>query len=352
MGLMPDATLHCPDAPDELPDADPLPDRSHIHPALVPDVSVCIVNWNCSDLLRKCLASLYGRPQGVRFEVIVVDNASTDGAAEMVADEFPQVRLVRNRENGGFSRGNNQAAAAARGRYLFFLNNDTELLPGTLREFVRFADRNPGVGMVGPRLRGADGNLQISYRRRPTLPALLHRVSLLRWTGVFRKAYYRYRRSTFDPNGIKPVEVLMGAAVFLPRSVFEQSGRWDERYRFGGEDLDLSTQVGRRHPVVFVGTVEVKHHGRVASRANAGYVAPNVMIGYVHYFRKSGVGPVALFAYKLLVTLDAPFQCLCKLAQGGLRYLRGKPEKARKSWLAAEGTWRFLRSELVRFWRA
>jgi N-acetylglucosaminyl-diphospho-decaprenol L-rhamnosyltransferase len=270
----------------------------------------------------------------------------------MVAAEFPQVTLVRNPENVGFSRGNNQAAAVARGRYLFFLNNDTELAPETLSEFARFADRNPGVGMVGPRLRGADGALQISYRRRPTLPALLHRISLLRWTGVFRKAYYRYRRDTFDPNGVKPVEVLMGAAVFLPRSVFEQSGRWDERYRFGGEDLDLSTQVGRRHPVVFVGTVEVTHYGRVASRANAVFVAPNVAIGYVHYFRKSGVGPVALFAYKLLVTVDAPVQLAAKLTQCGLRKLRGKQDKARKSWLAARGVWRFMRSELVRFWQA
>jgi N-acetylglucosaminyl-diphospho-decaprenol L-rhamnosyltransferase len=338
-----------------LPDV-PVPGAADLDPtpvpAVAPDVSVCIVNWNCVDLLRACLRSLYARPQGVRFEVIVVDNASTDGAADMVAAEYPAVTLVRNRENSGFSRGNNQAAAVACGRYLFFLNNDTELAPETLREFVRFADRNPGVGMVGPRLRGADGNLQISYRRRPTLAALLHRVSLLRWTGLFRGAYYRYRRDTFDPDGVKPVEVLMGAAVFLPRAVFEGSGRWDERYRFGGEDLDLSTQVGRRHPVVFVGTVEVTHHGRVASRANAGFVAPNVAIGYVHYFRKSGVGPLPLFVYKTLVTLDAPLQLGGKLVQGGLRLARGKRAKAYKSWLAARGAWGFMRTEMVRFWLA
>jgi N-acetylglucosaminyl-diphospho-decaprenol L-rhamnosyltransferase len=144
----------------------------------------------------------------------------------------------------------------------------------------------------------------------------------------------------------------MGAAVFLPRAVFEGSGRWDERYRFGGEDLDLSTQVGRRHPVVFVGTVEVTHHGRVASRANAGFVAPNVAIGYVHYFRKSGVGPLPLFVYKTLVTLDAPLQLGGKLVQGGLRLARGKRAKAYKSWLAARGAWGFMRTEMVRFWLA
>lgn len=320
-------------------------------PAVV-DVSVCIANWNCRELLRRCLESLYDQPQGVAFEVVVVDNASADGAADMVAAEFPGVTLVRNRENRGFSKANNQAAALARGRYFFFLNNDTVVPPDTLRKFLEFAEANPSVGMVGPRLRGGDGREQISYRRRPTLGALLHRVSLLRWTGLFRRAYYEYRRESFDPDGVRPVEVLMGAAVFLPRAVFEDSGRWDEQYRFGGEDIDLSTQVGRRRELVYVGDVEVVHYGRVSSRKNIGFAAPNVAIGYVHYFRKAGATPTALRVYKLFVTADAPVQCVGKVIQAGARLLRGRPDKARKSWLAARGLWHFMTREMVRFWKA
>lgn len=323
-----------------------------IDPSAVIDVSVCIANWNCCDLLRRCLESLFQQDQGVAFEVIVVDNASSDGAAEMVAAEFPQVKLVRNGENLGFSKANNQAATIARGRYFFFLNNDTVVPAGTLRQFFEFAEANPSVGMVGPRLRGADGVFQISYRRRPTLGALLHRISLLRWTGLFRRAYYEYRRDSFDPEGVRPVEVLMGAAVFLHRSVFEDSGRWDEQYRFGGEDIDLSTQVGMRRPLVYVGDVEVVHYGRVSSRKNVGFSAPNVAIGYVRYFRKSGSSRAALLLYKALVTLDAPLQCIGKLMQGAIRHLRGRRDKAKKSWLAARGLWHFLRHELVRFWAA
>lgn len=317
-----------------------------------PDVTVCIANWNCRALLRRCLESLFDQDQGVPFEVVVVDNGSTDGAAEMVAADFPQVELVRNADNRGFSTANNQAAALARGRYLFFLNNDTIVPAGTLRQFFEFAEANPTVGMVGPRLRGTDGAFQISYRRRPTLGALLHRVSLLRWTGLFRRAYYDYRRDTFDPEGVKPVEVLMGAAVFLPRAVFEDSGRWDEQYRFGGEDIDLSTQVGRARPLVYVGSVEVVHYGRVSSRKNIGFAASGVAVGYVRYFRKAGASRGALWAYKALVTLDAPVQCAGKLVQGAVRLATGRRAKAKKSLLAARGLWHFLRNELVRFWRA
>jgi GT2 family glycosyltransferase len=259
---------------------------------------------------------------------------------------------VRNPANLGFSRANNQAATVARGRYLFFLNNDTELPAFALRSFVNYAEANPAVGMLGPRLVGPDGGFQVSYRRRPTLRALLHRVSFVRWIGLFRMEYYDYRRGTFEPAGVKPVEVLMGAAVFLPRAAFETAGRWEERYRFGGEDLDLSTQVGKRQSVVFFGDVDVRHAGRVASRANVGYVAGNVAVGYATYLRRAGVGPVALTIYKLFVTVDAPVTIAAKLIQSVVRSARGRPVKAAKSRAAARGTWHFLTRDLLRFWRA
>jgi N-acetylglucosaminyl-diphospho-decaprenol L-rhamnosyltransferase len=320
--------------------------------AVTPVVSVCIANWNCCELLHGCLVSLFDSDQGVSFEVIVVDNGSTDGAAEMVAEKFPEVRLVRNRDNRGFSAANNQAATLAQGEYLFFLNNDTLVPSRALAALAEYSRSHPDVGMIGPRLRGGRGEDQISYRAKPTLAALLHRVGLLRWTGLFRNAYYDYRRNSFVADGVRPVEVLMGAAVFLRRELFESSGRWDETYRFGGEDLDLSTQVGLRKPLVYVGDVEIIHFGRVASRANVSFSSPNVAIGYVHYFRKCGVGNGRLRLYKLLVTLDAPIQGAAKLLQAGVRWLRGDRVRSAKSRLAAVGIWHFLANDLVRFWRA
>jgi N-acetylglucosaminyl-diphospho-decaprenol L-rhamnosyltransferase len=316
------------------------------------EVSVCIANWNCAPLLRRCLASLLTYPQGVSFDVVVVDNASTDGAAAMVAAEFPRVKLVRNRENRGFAVASNQAAAAGGGRYLFFLNNDTEVPPQTLHSLVEHARANPGVGLIGPRLREPSGAVQISYRRRPTVAALLHRLSLFRWTGLFRDAYKDYRRGSFRAEGTRPVEVLMGPAIFIPRDVFAAVGGWDERYRFGLEDIDLSMHVGRSRPVLYVDDVEVIHHGRVSSRANVGFVAPSVATGYVQFFRKSGVGRWPLFWYKLAVTLDAPAQLIGKVIEAIARRATGQRRNAAQSWAAARGLWSFLRFELARFWRA
>lgn len=313
------------------------------------DVSVCIANWNCRDALRGCLESLLDQDQGVRLEVIVIDNASTDGAAEMVAREFPEVILHVNPANVGFARANNQAAAHARGRYLFFLNNDTRVPLGALRRLLAYAAAHPEVGMIGPRLLNAQGRPQVSYRMRPTVGTLLHRAHLLRWTGLFREAYRRYRRRDFDPDTTRRVDVLMGAALLLPREVFFACGAWDEYYLFGGEDLDLSFQVNRRYAVVYHPEVAITHYGRLSTRQHIGFVSAQMAAGFVRYLRKTGCPPAALRAYKLVVVLDAPVHLVVKGVQYVYRRLQGRREAAAKSLLAWRGGWHFLRHGLRRF---
>jgi GT2 family glycosyltransferase len=315
------------------------------------DVSVCIVNWNCRELLRGCLVSLR-RQAGVRLEVVVVDNASADGAADMVAADFPEAALVRNDRNAGFARGNNQAAAAAGGKFLLFLNNDTVVPPGALAALCRYAERNPHVGMIGPRLRGGDGAFQASYRPRPTLSALLHRTSLLRFTGLFRAAYRRYRRDEFDPHHARQVETLMGAALFLSREVFRRCGPWDEEFTFGGEDLHFSARIARHGPLVFLPEVEVVHYGGVSTRQHIGYASAARAAGYARYLRKAGYSGFALLAYKAVVTLDTPLQLILKAAQYLGRRLRGDGARAEKSRLALRGAGHFLTRGLVPFWKA
>jgi N-acetylglucosaminyl-diphospho-decaprenol L-rhamnosyltransferase len=316
------------------------------------DVSVCIANWNCKDLLRACLESLHDQPQGVRLETIVVDNASTDGAPDLVAREFPEVVLVRNAQNVGFARANNQAARKARGSYLFFLNNDTVVPAEALGRLVDYLEAHPGVGLVGPRLRDGQGQTQVSYRQRPTVATLLHRTSVLRWTGLLRGAYRRYRRQEFDPETTRPVEVLMGAAMLLPREVFFGCGGWDEDFTFGGEDLDLSLRVGRGHGVVYHPAVEITHYGRVSTRQHIGFASSHMAVGFARYLRKSGCSRLGLLAYKLVVSVDVPVQLACKTVEYLWRRLRARRGKAEKTRLVMRGLWHFLREGLRTFWQA
>lgn len=322
-------------------------------PAETISVSVCIANWNCLDYLRQCLQSLIHQPQGVTFEVIIVDNASTDGAPEMVAREFPEAILIRNSDNVGFARASNQAANIASGIYLFFLNNDTIIPEFTLEKLVAFARLHPQFGMIGPRLRDGKGKLQISYRRKPTLKAMLHRASIIRWTGLFRKAYDEYRREGFASEGIRQVEVLMGAAVLISREVYQQVGGWDEGFVFGVEDVEYSDRIGQTRPCVYVPGIEITHFGRVSSRQNVPFAAPNLMIGYVRYFRKSGVNRLALFGYKFVFTLDAPVQlCIISVQYAWRKLTLASKTHVGKSRMAVQGLWRFLTREIGRFWRA
>jgi GT2 family glycosyltransferase len=312
---------------------------------------VCIVNWNCKDLLRGCLRSLHSQRQGVRAEVIVVDNASTDGAASMVQSEFPRVRLIHNRNNVGFARGNNQAARLARGRYLFFLNNDTLVPPGTLKRLIASARTRPRLGLLGPLLRDGRGRIQLSARRRPTVAALLHRLTLLRWTGLFRAAYRRYRGRE-EAEGSRCVEVLMGAALLMPRHVFRCVGGWDETYTFGGEDVDLCVRVSRQFEVVYHPEVEITHFGRVSSRQRIGFVHSNTVIGITRSLRVVGTPAWALAAYKIAFTLDSPLQWALAAGRYAWARVRRRKTAAQRALLELRGIGYFLRHGLAAFWRA
>jgi GT2 family glycosyltransferase len=303
-------------------------------------------------LLRDCLSSLVHQPQGLEVEVVVVDNASTDGAADMVAAEFPQVVLCRNASNQGFARANNRAAGLARGPFLFFLNNDTQVRPGTLVRLRDYALAHAHVGLIGPCLRDAAGRVQTSYRARPTVATFLHQTRLFRWTRLLRPRYQSYRRPGVPSASARRVEVLMGAALFLRREVFAEMGGWDEGYTFGGEDLDLCARIGGRYPIVYLPGVEVLHYGRASTKRHIGFAYCQIGRGFVRYLRKSGSSRGALLLYKAVLTIDAPLALAGRVLQYAWRRLNGRKEDAARSLLHCRGLTSFLMRGLPGLWRA
>lgn len=313
---------------------------------------MCIANWNCRDLLRNCLRSLE-QARGVSLEVIVVDNGSGDGAAEMVAREFPRVRLIRNAENIGFASANNQATRAARGDLLLFLNNDTVVPAGSVSQLADHLHRDRETIVVGPRLVDGAGQTQVSHRRRPTIATFLHRTLLLRWTGLLRGSYRTYRRAPLATrHSALATDVLMGAALMVRRKEFLRLGAWDEDFSFGGEDLELCYRANQIGQVMYLPNVSITHFGRASTRQNIAFASPRIAAGFVQYFRKSGASRAGLFIYKLGITLDAPLQMIVKSGQYLVRRVRGRKEAAERTLTALRGLWSFLATGLWRFWRA
>jgi GT2 family glycosyltransferase len=231
-------------------------------PAAAPALSVIIVNLNTREVLRACLHSLLPAMNTGRVEVIVVDNGSRDGSPTMVAEEFPQVRLLALPENRGFAVANNLGMRHARGRYFLILNSDTEIIGDALERIVAFMDAHPDVGALGPKLLNSDGSLQYSCRRFPSFrTALFHRYSLM--TRLFPRNRFssEYLMTDVGHDQTMDVDWVSGAALVVRREIFEQLGGFDEGFFMYAEDVDWCyriKQAGWR--VVYLPEARIMHH--------------------------------------------------------------------------------------------
>ena len=207
--------------------------------AMTPDVSVVVVSWNVRDLLQRCLTSVEAaRADGLSIETIVVDNASHDGSAALVADDFPDALLIANTDNRGFSRGCNQGITAAGGRTVLLLNPDAALGTGSLRAMLDRLDQRPDLGAVGPQLRNEDGTVQSSRRRFPTLPTLFLMSTFIEYKfpglSPFQQLYANDRPDTDEQD----VDWLVGACLLLRRATLQQVGGLDEQFFMYFEEMD------------------------------------------------------------------------------------------------------------------
>jgi N-acetylglucosaminyl-diphospho-decaprenol L-rhamnosyltransferase len=233
-----------------------------------PKLSVVIVNYNTRDLLRACLRSIQGSEDPPALELFVVDNASSDGSAGMVASEFPCVQLIESGTNGGYARANNLALERCRGQYLLLLNPDTELPPPALREMVEFMDAHPEAGAAGPKLVRPDGSLDLACRRSFPSPE----VSFYRMLGLSAlfprsRRFGRYNLTYLDPDEPAEVDSVVGAFMMVRAKAAGQVGLLDETFFMYGEDLDWAYRIkSRGWKVLYNPRVSVLHHKGASSR--------------------------------------------------------------------------------------
>jgi len=250
------------------------------------DLSIVIVNWNVRDLLRHCLHSLLSTPYSLLVEVIVVDNASTDGSVEVVRTEFPGVHLIANDDNRGFPAANNQGIAVAQGRYVLLLNPDTEVMGDALAAMVAFADAHPDVGIVGPQLLNPDGSVQSSRRRFPTLQTAFFESTWLEPYAPHHVLGRYHVRDRLD-DATQDVDWVTGAALLARQEAIQQVGPMDVGFFMYSEELDWCRrfrEAGWR--VVYLPAARIIHHVGKSSEQVVAARHIHFQTSKVRYFRK------------------------------------------------------------------
>ena len=249
-------------------------------------VSIIILTWNSEQHIGTCLASLERGLGTFSSEVIVIDNGSSDRTRSIIADALPGVRLVSNPENRGVAPARNQGIRLAQGKYVLILDDDTVVQPGALDCLIRYMEAHEEVGLCGPKLTGADGALQLSCRRFPTLIDKLAR----RLPAVLVRNVTRATEMTdWDHGTVRAVDYVIGACQLIRRSALQEVGLFDERIFYGPEDVDMCLrlqQAGRL--VVYNPEAVVVHEERRMTRSlRSGLVWKHICaLGY--FFWKHG----------------------------------------------------------------
>lgn len=273
-------------------------------------VSVVIVSWNTRDLVARCLDSLTcdtpGRDEAgvlgrVSAEVILVDNASTDGTAHLVRQRYQQVRMIANDANVGFAVACNQGIRLATGRYVLLLNPDAELDPATLDRLVQFMEDHLAIGVAAPMLVDSDGQFQVSCSPQPTLRRELWRMFHLDAV----RPYALYPMQSWPTDRARHVDVAQGACLLLRREALEQVGLLDERFFMYSEEVDLCLRL-REYGwgICWVPQARVLHHGGQSTQQAAETMFLHLYQSKMLYFRKHG-GASAAQRYKLILALAA-----------------------------------------------
>lgn len=283
-------------------------------------LSVVIVGWNTRELLRRCLDSVAAATAELASEVIVVDNGSEDGSAELVASRYPQVVLLRNSHNRGFATATNQGAALAGGEYLLLLNSDTELDRDALEQLVQWLDQRADYDGAAPRLLNSDGSTQRAVMRFPRLRTALAFGTPLERVQPNSRELKRYFARDFDYEQDADVDQPPAACLLLRRDLWLELQGMDEALWLFFNDVDLCRRLAERGSRIrYLAAAGVRHVGGASTARFANFV-PQWQGDRLRYYRKH-FGPLGVACVKLAVT----WTFLDWAARNAWSTLRGKP---------------------------
>ena len=284
-------------------------------------LSIIIVSWNVKKDLANCLRSIEENPASKPFEVIVVDNASSDGTVESVRNKFPEVVVIANSQNLGFAAANNQGIEKSQGEYILLLNPDTIVHSGSVDVLIEFMDENKDVGICGPQLLNQDGTIQSSVRCFPTFRGALYRHTVIRYLGLFKNEYKKWLMKSFDHKTKMDVDQVMGAALMIRQSIIEDIGVMDEQFFMYYEEVDLCfriKQAGWR--VVFMPEVVITHLGSQSSGQIPAKKQMLAITSLLKFFRKHR-GKSITIVFNCIFKPAIILRVICDLIVGVLSYI-------------------------------
>jgi GT2 family glycosyltransferase len=303
-------------------------------------LSILIVSWNTREVLRDCLRTVYEQTKNVPFEVIVVDNASEDGSADMVKTAFPQAVLLANTTNRGFAAANNQAIEAAQGRYVLLLNSDTLVLDGAIDKMVGFAEAHPEAATVACRVLNSDRTWQPTCFMFPSALNTLIGALYLNKLLPRNRFFGRERLTWWDGRDVRAVDVVAGCFMLVRREAIEQVGVLDESYFMYGEEADWCYRFHKAGwKVVYTPVAEIVHLGGASSARAKGPMCLQLRASILLFLRKhnstaSYVG--ACLFVSLFFLLRLPLWLTKAVASGR----------------ASSEHWQTVRTYAAGFWRA
>ena len=268
------------------------------------DISIIIVNWNTKKLLEDCLASIFKFTMGIVYEVIVVDNGSTDGSPAMVKNKYPQTKLIPNKDNLGFTKANNQGIKIAKGKYVLLLNSDTYLMENSFQKLVQKANQISNLGALGPLLLSPDREIQQSVGFFPHLPQIFWWMSFIDDLpgGAILKPYHVDHDSFYKKD--QEIDWVTAAAILVPIDVIQKVGVFDEKIFMYGEEVEWCFRIKKAgYSVHFSPVAKLIHIGRGSQKVPAKSFIGEYQ-GIIYFYRKYK-GLISLQIARLLLKMGA-----------------------------------------------